>query len=266
MHNIMTNNEKWQQLGWRHPFWDVLRYYRSIRGRTNSDAFYERIVSCNDILHDNKNFQVPREVAEIFKEYFETEQARYNFLEAQLRLEDEALSYCVSSGFQVGTTSTQSRDHHQSSKSMIASVSGIAQRVCGSKGIQFDPDPQNRCVWINDNRLHVTSRNLDGAIPGLTNPEIIWEIKEYWGKTKGGSKMSDAVYECQLVGRELREYEEKCNKKIMHFVFLDGKDQWSHRKSDLKRFIDLWCQGLIDTLFVGKQVESLWEKTLEKLL
>jgi hypothetical protein len=55
--------------------------------------------------------------------------------------------------------------------------------------------------------LHVSARNLDGAIPSLANPYLVWEIKEYWGKTKGGSKMSDAVYECHLVGLELRDFE-----------------------------------------------------------
>jgi hypothetical protein len=117
-----------------------------------------------------------------------------------------------------------------------------------------------------DNKLHVTARNLDGAIPSLANPGIVWEIKEYWGKTKGGSKMSDAVYECNLVGRELREFEERTKARITHIVFVDGKEQWSHRQSDLKRFIDLFHQGIIDYLFVGRDVETEWEETLDSLL
>ena len=149
---------------------------------------------------------------------------------------------------------------------MIAAVSSISKNVCDEKGLTLDPDPQNRCIWLNNEKLHVTSRNLDGAIPGLANPTIVWEIKEYWGKTKGGSKMSDAVYECQLVGRELREYEEDSGTSVIHAVFLDGKEQWSHRKSDLRRFIDLTYQGLIDHLIVGKQVETCWEQLLEDTL
>ena len=117
-----------------------------------------------------------------------------------------------------------------------------------------------------DNNLHVTARNLDGAIPSLANPTIIWEIKEYWGKTKGGSKMSDAVYECNLVGRELREFEERSSASIKHIVFVDGKEQWSHRQSDLKRFIDLFHQGIIDHLVVGREVETEWKKILQTLL
>ena len=55
---------------------------------------------------------------------------------------------------------------------------------------------------------------------------MVWEIKEYWGKTKGGSKMSDAVYECALVGLELRDFEERTGApRVQHVVFVDGKDQ-----------------------------------------
>lgn len=92
---------------------------------------------------------------------------------------------------------------------------------------------------------------------------MVWEIKEYWGKTKGGSKMSDAVYECALVGRELREFEERSGADpVSHIVFLDGAAQWSHRQSDLKRFMDLFHQGFIDHLIVGREVETGWEELL----
>ncbi len=148
----------------------------------------------------------------------------------------------------------------------VAAVSDIAKKICASKKIDIEPNPQTRCVWLNTNSLHITARNLDRAIPSLGNPIIIWEIKEYWGKTNGGSKMSDAVYECHLVGRELREFEENADIKVSHAVFIDGKQQWSSRRSDLTRFIDLMNQGLIDHLIVGKEVETEWEKILKKTL
>jgi hypothetical protein len=78
--------------------------------------------------------------------------------------------------------------------------------------------------------------------------------------------MSDAVYECQLVGREIREYEELSGTKIAHIVFIDGKTQWLARMSDLLRFIDLEHQGLIDHLLIGKEVESEWEPLLRSLV
>ncbi len=179
-----------------------------------------------------------------------------------LRTEEESIQFCKNQKFNIGATTTKNQDHHQSSKSLIAAVSNIAANICNNKKITITPDPQNRCIWSNKKGLHITARNLDGAIPGLENPIIVWEIKEYWGKTKGGSKMSDAVYECHLVGREIRVFEAKSDIKIQHIVFIDGKEQWSHRKSDLARFIDLTNQGIIDLLFIGRDVETEWENYL----
>jgi hypothetical protein len=116
---------------------------------------------------------------------------------------------------------------------------------CGERGLTFENKPGRRCVWLVDKKRHVTTRRLDGAIPSLDSPDVIWEIKEYWGKKNGCSKMSDALYECGLVGLELRQFEERVEKPCaLHMVFLDGEDQWASRKSDLKRFIDLFHQGL----------------------
>jgi len=40
----------------------------------------------------------------------------------------------------------------------------------------------------------------------------------------------------------------------------------SYRKSDLYRFIDLLNQGIIDQLFIGKEVETHWEPALSEML
>lgn len=72
--------------------------------------------------------------------------------------------------------------------------------------------------------------------------------------------MSDAVYECHLVGLEIRMFESRSGIPIEHIVFVDGKEQWNCRKSDLLRFIDLHQQGLIDHLIIGREVESDWPK------
>ncbi|MEM9303211.1 MAG: hypothetical protein AAGE01_13945, partial [Pseudomonadota bacterium] len=68
------------------------------------------------------------------------------------------------------------------------------------------------------------------------------------------------------VGLELRDFEERSGCRTSHVVFVDGRDQWSKRKSDLARFIDLMNQGLIDHLFIGSEVETQWEPTLKELL
>jgi len=203
-------------------------------------------------------FPIRPELIEMLKSYIaESAGLLVDALE-KLRSEDDALSFCKKKKFPVGSTRTRTRSHHQSSKSLIAAVSGIAHEVCLKAGVEVDSDPQRRAVWLSEFGLHVSARNLDGAIPSLVNPGAIWEIKEYWGKTKGGSKMSDAVYECHLVGLELRMFEVVSGVSIDHIVFVDGKEQWGHRKSDLLRFIDLHQQGLIDHLIVGREVEDDW--------
>lgn len=261
----MHRTGKWAELSWRHPLWDLVRYYRSLRGDKQKEAFITELLESKLISLEEKTFPINNAVIDLFIEYLEEQEQAFNDALESLRTEEEAIAFCKSNKYQVGKTATQN-DSHQSSKSMIASVTGVTETVCKEYGVSFNPDPQKRCIWLDEEHLHVTSRNLDGAIPGLTNPEIIWEIKEYWGKTKGGSKMSDAVYECQLVGRELREFEEESEKSITHIVFIDGQVQWSYRKSDLRRLLDLMYQGLIDHIFFGKQVEEDWANILGGLL
>lgn len=169
-------------------------------------------------------------------------------------------------GIQVGVTATKSKEHHQSPKAVVATVTGIASNICKRKNLKLDPNPQRRCIWHGNGSFYVSVRNLDGAIPSLENPVVVWEIKEYWGKTKGGSKMSDAVYECNIFGREIVQYRESIGRKVWHVVFLDGQVQWSFRKSDMSRFLDLECQGLIDRIFIGKEIETELSNFLNEIL
>ncbi|MCF6311181.1 MAG: hypothetical protein L3J39_01900 [Verrucomicrobiales bacterium] len=205
-------------------------------------------------------FPIDVQLIDLLEEYVEETKDLLESALADLRSEKDALAYCKKMKFKVGKTATKNKSHHQSSKALVAAVSGIAAKSCEAHGVSVDLDPQRRAIWFSDQELHVSARNLDGAMPSLNNPRAIWEIKEYWGKTKGGSKMSDAVYECHLVGLELRLFEASSGVHIEHIVFVDGKEQWSYRKSDLLRFIDLHQQGLIDHLIIGREVETEWSE------
>jgi len=263
----MEANTKWTDLGWRHPIWNVIRFYLSVTGKNKQKAWLDHLEIQKEIqITEREALPIPSSVIELLFEYLDEREAMFNTVSSYLRDEVSALTFCAQNNTHVGTTATKNKDHHQASKAMIAAVSSIANKVCADKGVTIDDDPQKRCAWCQNNELHVTARNLDGAVPGLINPYAIWEIKEYWGKTKGGSKMSDAVYECQLVGHELLDYSARSGQNIHHIVFLDGKEQWGHRKSDLKRFLDLLNQGLIDHLIVGKEVELAWEPLLNSII
>lgn len=264
----MNVNEKWRGLGWRHPLWDYVRFYSVVRAQGGKvrERWEEKLRGSTMEIDANHDLAIPDGHADLFFDYLDRREKDFDNAVNSLRTEEEALAFCDRIGAEVTKTRTQSQDHHQSSKAMVAAVSYIAGEHCLERGLDFNVAPSRRCVWLVNNWLHVTARNLDGAIPSLDSPELIWEIKEYWGKTKGGSKMSDAVYECALVGRELREFEERSGaSRIPHAVFLDGKDQWASRSSDLRRFIDLFHQGIIDHLFVGREVETEWKSSLNSL-
>lgn len=257
----MKRLQNFSKATWQHDFWSLLRYYRSLRMRGEKRATWIADLKKYSSLPDQPNkFPIKPDLIVMLEDYIAESEALLSIALDLLRVEKDALNFCKKKKFRVGATRTQNKSHYQSSKALIAAVSEIAKKSCRKAKVDVELDPQRRAVWNLKNGLHVSARNLDGAIPSLQSPKAIWEIKEYWGKTKGGSKMSDAVYECQLVGLELRLFESKKNLHVEHIVFVDGKEQWEHRKSDLLRFIDLHQQGLIDQLIIGKEVETEWEQ------
>lgn len=262
----METDSKWRALGYRHVTWELLRYYLAQKSENKQRELIDQLNSEKSLPAGGERFPISVEAISQFFNYVNQREKAFEAAFDRLRDEEKAKRYCVENKIAFSTTATQSKDHHQASKALVATVSAIAVDECAKRSIPIDKNPQARCVWCNSRGLHVTARNLDGAIPSTVNPVIIWEIKEYWGKTSGGSKMSDAVYECNLVGRELRDFEQQSGVAVLHAVFVDGKEQWSSRKSDLKRFIDLENQGLIDRLFIGTDVETKWRQYLSNVL
>lgn len=262
----MNINEKWRSLGWRHPLWDYVRFYSVVQRQKKElrEAWKAKLRRFTMEVDAEHELAIPEEHAQLFFDYLSERERDFESATNLLRTEEEAKHFSETLEAEILETNTKNKSHHQSSKAIVAAVSSIAEDHCSEQGMNVVVTPSRRCVWLSENCLHVTARNLDGAIPSLDSPQMIWEIKEYWGKTKGGSKMSDAVYECALVGRELREFEERANLTwVPHIVFIDGQHQWSYRRSDLKRFIDLFHQGLIDHLIIGREVETEWKDLLQ---
>lgn len=255
----MRADEQFRRLGWDHELWQYVRLYNSILTRkTQREELLEKGTF--------GSHTVSQEILELLRTYLTYREDALEHAISLLRTEERANQFCFSQGFSVGVTTTQSQDHHQSTKPMVSAVSGISKRITSEFNLNVETNPQRSCLWIDSDGLVVTARNLDGAIPDLENPLIIWEIKEYWGQTKGGSKMSDAIYECMLVGMELRFMERQNRKRIAHVCMIDGRNQWGHRISDLRRFLDILNQGLIDALIIGEEVEHEWETFLREWL
>jgi hypothetical protein len=165
----------------------------------------------------------------------------------------------------VKTYGTRSVDHHQSPKVIVSTIEVLTKAICEEQGLDVNVDPQKRASLISDDYLWTSPRRLDGALPSLLNPVGLWEIKEYWGGTSGGSKMSDAIYECQLVGQELRTFSDSGGPYVHHYAILDGAQQWKARRSDLRRAVDLVCSGLLDELLVGEEILSEWPRIVREL-
>jgi hypothetical protein len=256
--------EKWRALPWNHDIWELLRFV--VSRRSGKDQKLADLKSSGKLWIDkNQSIDVHSDAVDLIFQYISDREAMCQYAESCLRTEDEALAFCENLKVVVGVNAVQVEAYHKSPKAMVASVTGVTARFCAERGMAFNPSPQERMVWAVRQSLHVTARNLDGCIEGILNPRIVWEIKEYWGQTNGGSKMSDAVYECHLVGRELVEFREKNSLDIKHVVMLDGRQQWGARRSDLLRFIDLLNQGFIDCLIVGREVETHWRQYLESI-
>ena len=182
-----------------------------------------------------------------------------------LRTEDEAQADYAEISTDALKQYTTQIEHYQSSKVLVATVDALAARASKPFGQDADLNPQARAALLGQGRLWVSPRRLDGALPSLWNPVGLWEVKEYWGKTGGGSKMSDAIYEIQLVGTELRLDEAQTGQHTIHVAILDGKEQWKARRSDLRRAIDLLYSGLLDELIIGREVLTDWEPLVERM-
>lgn len=260
---------RWQRIGWEHDVWSVVRFCRAIKAPARARWLAELIADGNLEVGDGMTLPVARELVELVAAYIPAAERAAVVAMAHLRNEDDANKFCKSLQDGVGVTKTRSADHHQATKPMVAAVGEVARKVCEDRSLRLVDNPQGRNVWLARNHLHVSARRLDGAVSSLVNPFAVWEIKEYWGGGEGksgGSKMSDAVYECHLVGQELRTFERKSGARVRHFVFVDGRNQWGSRRSDMLRLLDLEAQGFIDRLFVGTDVETIWEDVLRRTI
>ncbi len=263
----MKPSDEWRSLGWRHSVWEIVRYYCSLRGARQQENWLSALEAGHfSVRGRDTPLPIDKETLELAARYLAERPRMLEEGLGALRSEEEAIPFCESRGVPFERTRTQSSDHHQSSKALVAAVSSIAEEVTRLHGVGLSPT--RKPVACGRARTTSTLPPATWTVqfrPWRTRSRC-WEVKEYWGQTKGGSKMSDAVYECQLVGRELREYEERTSTTVSHIVFVDGRTQWEHRKSDLSRFIDLLHQGLIDHLVLGQEVESEWEALLHGLL
>lgn len=145
-------------------------------------------------------------------------------------------------------------------------VKAILRQVCKAHGLKYKINPaatKPPSFTLPNGEVWVLSRQVDALIPeneDYRDPRVIIEIKEFWGEKQGGSKMSDMVYEAQLLGMELQALRRQ-GVNIKFYLVLNGREQWEHRKGDLRKLIDIVAMGYLGGVFTPQDF-----KALEKLL
>lgn len=133
----------------------------------------------------------------------------------------------------------------------------------------FDDDPYGLVyLWDSSRRIvGALSRRLDGSYPGLDNPKLVWEIKEYYYATTFGSRVADGVYETQLDGFELREIRNRTGRSVYHVLFVDAyRTWWIQGKSYLCRLVDAMNSGIVDEVIVGREIFTRWPQLLRSVI
>lgn len=136
-------------------------------------------------------------------------------------------------------------------------VSMIAVRELA--GREFVANPTALVSVSDGGRLvHALPRQMDGAYPSLADPVAVWEVKEYYGTTTFGSRVSDGVYETRLDGLEIAKVKAEGH-MIRNYLMVDDYFTWWEKgRSYLCRIVDMLNEGLINGAFFGRQVLTEW--------
>jgi hypothetical protein len=277
----VKRSEAYLHTHWDDPFWQTVRMCVDVLGARAAKR-HQRALSEDELLtalHSKgtsaseafvRHLDGHPELAQRVADYLYDRIIAVEYMLAHLRTEEEAQADLreLAGHVTIAQYGTQSADHHQSSSVMVATVNWLTATELQDREVSFEPNPQARGAVFEPGRILVTPRRLDGAIPALLNPYGLWEIKEYWGGNErqgGGSKMSDAIYECQLVGTELRMYQDKGGRRVLHYLVFDGRYQWQRRRSDLARAYDLLSSGLLDEVIVGDEVLGEWPRIVHEV-
>lgn len=137
-------------------------------------------------------------------------------------------------------------------------VNMLTEQALGSR--PFCVDPRGLCIATKGGvPARTFSRRMDGAYPSIVNPVAVWEVKEFYGTTSFGSRVSAAVYETTLDGLEFAEFAENEKTRVLHYLVVDDRfTWWGQGRSYLCRLVDLLHAGLVDEVLFGREVLTRW--------
>lgn len=254
-------------------FWALVRYtseqlgYSKRRTKNNPNAGLKRH-SAEDILQRAEDANLSAEVAE-----------RVHYLEHRADVLDNQVQHLLMDRSQAKQEFKKLKQQHhpachlpmnkQSGKKrhpnyLNCIVNMLAEHHLGGRDFIDNPGQLATITDTEDRLVKTLSRRIDGAYPGLHDPVAIWEVKEYYGTTSFGSRVSGGVYETQLDGYELNEAERLVDHEIEHYLFVDDKRTWwGDGRSYLCRLVDAAHMGLVDEVIYGEEVLERWPQIVE---
>ena len=173
----MKVDERWRQLGWRHPLWDYVRFHAGLNKGHNYHKEWiaklkEGIFEVDPgIGHESMpggprrkpkpalesriptTLPIAPEHLPLFVKYVGERDAGYEEAALKLRTKEQALSYCEGLKLVVAMTKTKLEGWQDSPKAMVAAVTNVANIVCEQKSVGLVASPQKRGVWLTGNDL-----------------------------------------------------------------------------------------------------------------
>jgi len=147
---------------------------------------------------------------------------------------------------------------------LVGIVNMLTERALD--GRSFVSNPRRLTLATRDQvPLWVGSRWMDVAYPDVIDPVAVWEVKEHYGTTTFGSRVSAAVYETMLDGFEFNKLQISDNRKIYHYLIVDDYFTWWVKgRPYLCRFVDNLHKGLLDEAIFGREILERWPDIVEK--
>jgi len=215
-------------------FWALIKFVSESLGYTERGTVCTYTTDDLQHLFDYHNISYDYRILRNVKEYCEARaEMLNNFVQFQLmdgetaRLEFEDLYATYSNDALLCKIPINKQRGNMKKVNYFTAIINIlteislrnSSRFEGSLG--FDDDPGGLVYVFDENNQVVgaSSRRFDGAYPSIINPEIVWEIKEYYYATTFGSRVADGVYETQLDGHEFLDIANRTSHKVTH-VFL----------------------------------------------
>src|SRR4051795_827736 len=91
----MTPEVKWTELGWRHPVWDLVRYYLSLKSPHQATVWLEDLQNTKEMrVGDSAALPIDPRHVQFFFEYLKQREKDFAQTYSMLRTEEAAVKCC----------------------------------------------------------------------------------------------------------------------------------------------------------------------------